>query len=222
MNATELARHLEHAVLAPQATDQDLVEGTRQALRWGVRSLVVKPCHVAAASRQLAHSGVKTVAVVGFPHGGQTEAIKAAETRQAVAAGADEIDMVIDIGALRGRQTGAVFSEIRSVVDAAQGRPVKVIIETAYLTDAEKRLACRLVARAGAAYVKTSTGFASKGATAADVALMRRILPRSVGIKAAGGIKTYIDALALLRAGADLLGTSHIEAILRDAGSLAA
>ncbi|HEU5319531.1 MAG TPA: deoxyribose-phosphate aldolase, partial [Methylomirabilota bacterium] len=205
-----------------QATDQDLHEGVRAALRWNVRSLVVKPCHVGAAARQLAHSGVKTVAVIGFPHGGQTAAIKVAETRQAVAAGAEEIDMVVNIGALRARQTGAVFSEIRGVVEAAEGRPVKVIIETAYLTDAEKRLACRLIARAGAAYVKTSTGFAPKGATAADVALMRRILPRSVRIKAAGGIRTYIDALALLRAGADLLGTSHIEAILGDAASIAA
>lgn len=222
MNATELARHLEHAVLAPQATDQDLAAGADLAARWRVRSLVVKPCHVGAAVRQLAHTGVKTVAVVGFPHGGQTEAIKAAEARQAVSEGAEEIDMVINIGALRARQTGAVFSEIHAVVEAASGRPVKVIIETAYLTGAEKRLACRLAARAGAAYVKTSTGFAPKGATAADVALLRRILPPHVRIKASGGIKTYIDALALLQAGADLLGTSSIEAILRDAASVAA
>lgn len=222
MNATELARHIEHAVLAPQATDDDLAAGVRVALGWGVRALVVKPCHVADAARQLARSGVKTVAVVGFPHGGQTATTKVAETRQAIVSGADEIDMVINIGALRGRQTGAVFYEILSVVEAAQGRPVKVIIETAFLTDAEKRLACRLAARAGAAYVKTSTGFAARGATPADVRLMRRIARRPVGIKAAGGIATYIDALALLRAGADLLGTSHTEAILRDAAAVAA
>lgn len=222
MNATELARHIEHAVLAPQATDDDLAAGVRVALGWGVRALVVKPFHVAAAARQLARSGVKTVAVVGFPHGGQTATTKVAETRQAIVSGADEIDMVINIGALRGRQTGAVFYEILSVVEAAQGRPVKVIIETAFLTDAEKRLACRLAARAGAAYVKTSTGFAARGATPADVRLMRRIARRPVGIKAAGGIATYIDALALLRAGADLLGTSHTEAILRDAAAVAA
>ncbi len=222
MNATELARHIEHAVLAPQATEEDLAEGVRIARDWRVRSLVVKPAHVTAATRQLAHSGVQTVAVVGFPHGGQTTETKVAETRQAVAAGADEIDMVINIGALRQRQTAVVFYEIRAVVEAALGRPVKVILETAYLSDAEKRLACRLAARAGARYVKTSTGFAPKGATVADVALMRRVLARSVGIKASGGVKSYIDALALLRAGADLLGTSHTEAILRDAGALAA
>lgn len=222
MNAVELARRLEHAVLAPQATSQDLAEGVRLVMRWKVRSLVVKPCHVAAAVRQLIGTGIKTVAVVGFPHGGNTTATKVAETRQAVASGADEIDMVVDIGALRERQTGAVFSEIRAVVEAAEGRPVKVIIEAAYLTDAEKRLACRLSARAGAVYVKTSTGFAAGGATVADVALMRRVLPHWIRIKAAGGIKTYIDALALLRAGADLIGTSHTEAILRDAGEIAA
>jgi len=222
VDATALARHIEHAVLAPQATGQDLAEGVRVALRWKVRSLVVKPCHVTAAARQLARSGVKTVAVVGFPHGSQTTEVKVAETRQAVAEGAQEIDMVINIGALRQRQTGVVFHEICEVVRAAQGRPVKVILETAYLTRAEKRLGCRLAARAGAAYVKTSTGFAPRGATAADVALLRRILKPSVGIKAAGGIRTYIDALALLRAGADLLGTSHTDAILQDAATVAA
>ncbi|MDQ7842309.1 MAG: deoxyribose-phosphate aldolase [Armatimonadota bacterium] len=218
MDASELAARLEHAVLAPQATRQDLEAGVQVATRWKVRALVVKPCHVAEAARQLFGTGIKTVAVVGFPHGGSTTATKVAETRQAVAHGADEIDVVIDIGALRGRQTGTVFFDLRSVVEAAEGRPVKAIIETAYLTDAEKRLACRLAARAGAAYVKTSTGFAPRGATAADVALLRRILPRGMKIKAAGGIKTYADALALLQAGADVIGTSHTEAILRDAG----
>ncbi len=222
MNADELAQRIEHAVLAPQATDADLAEGVRIAIAYGVRALVVKPCHVAAASRQLLGSGVKTVAAVGFPHGGHTAALKAMEARDAVASGADEIDIVINIGALRGRQTAVVCTEIRSVVEAAQGRPVKVIIETGYLTGAEKRLACRLAARAGAAYVKTGTGFGPRGATVADVALMRRIAKRSMGIKAAGGIRTYIDALALLRAGADLLGTSHTEAILREAGAIAA
>jgi len=222
MNAADLARHLEHSVLAPQSTEDDVAEGARVALRWQVRSLVVKPAFVAVASRALAGSGVRTVAVVGFPHGGETTETKVTEAREAIAAGADEIDMVINIGALRRRDTGVVFNEIRRVVEAAGRHPVKVIIETAYLTQAEKRLACRLAARAGAAYVKTSTGFGPKGATAADVALMRRIVPRSVGVKASGGIRTYIDALALIRAGADLLGTSQTDAILREAASVAA
>jgi deoxyribose-phosphate aldolase len=222
MNAAELARYLEHSVLAPQSTEDDVAEGARVALRWQVRSLVVKPAFVPVAARALAGSGVRTVAVVGFPHGGETAETKVAETREAIAAGADEIDMVINIGALRRRDTGLVFNEIRRVVETAGRHPVKVIIETAYLTQAEKRLACRLAARAGAAYVKTSTGFGPKGATAADVALMRRIVPRTVGVKASGGIRTYIDALALIRAGADLLGTSQTEAILTEAASVAA
>jgi deoxyribose-phosphate aldolase len=222
MNAAELARYLEHSVLAPQSTEDDVAEGARVALAWQVRSLVVKPAFVPVAARALAGSGVRTVAVVGFPHGGETAETKVAETREAIAAGADEIDMVINIGALRRRDTGLVFNEVRRVVEAAGRHPVKVIIETAYLTQAEKRLACRLAARAGAAYVKTSTGFGPKGATAADVALMRRIVPRTVGVKASGGIRTYIDALALIRAGADLLGTSQTEAILTEAASVAA
>lgn len=222
MNAAELARYLEHSVLAPQSTEDDVAEGARVALRWQVRSLVVKPAFVAVAARALGGSGVRTVAVVGFPHGGETTETKVAETREAIAAGADEVDMVINIGALRRRDTGVILNEIRRVVEAAGRHPVKVIIETAYLTQAEKRLACRLAARAGAAYVKTSTGFGPKGATAADVALMRRIVPRSVGVKASGGIRTYIDALALIRAGADLLGTSQTDAILTEAASVAA
>jgi deoxyribose-phosphate aldolase len=211
MNAAELARCLEHSILAPQSTEDDVADGARVALRWQVRSLVVKPAFVAAAARALTGS-----------HGGETTETKVEEVREALAAGADEIDMVINIGALRRRDTGVVFNEIRRVVETAGRHPVKVIIETAYLTQAEKRLACRLAARAGAAYVKTSTGFGPKGATAADVALMRRIVPRSVGVKASGGIRTYIDALALIRAGADLLGTSQTEAILTEAASVAA
>lgn len=222
MNAADLARHIEHSVLAPQATEDDVADGARVALRWQVRSLVVKPTHVASAARALAGSGVHTVAVIGFPHGGETTETKVAETREAISAGADEIDMVINIGALRRRDTALVFNEIRRVVEAAGSHPVKVIIETAYLTQVEKRLACRLATRAGAAYVKTSTGFGPKGATAADVAMMRRIVPRSVGVKASGGVRSYIDALALLRVGADLLGTSHTEAILTEAASIAA
>lgn len=222
MKAAELARHIEHAVLAPQATERDVEEAARVALRWNVRALVVKPCHVPVAVRALVDSGVKVVTVIGFPHGGQTIETKVAETRQAIAAGADEVDMVINIGALRQRETATVFYEIRAVVEAAGGHPVKVILENAYLTDAQKRLACRLAARAGAAYVKTSTGFAPKGATSADVTLMRRIVRRPVGVKAAGGVRSFTDAMALLAAGADLLGTSATEAILNEAAREAA
>jgi deoxyribose-phosphate aldolase len=222
MDAADLAKRLEHAVLQPQATREDVLIGVQTAVRWGVRALVVKPCHVALAARELADTPVKVVAVVGFPHGGHTVATKVAEAREAVAHGAEEVDVVLNIGALRDRDLATVFYEIRSLVEAVRGRPVKVILETAYLTDAEKRLACRIAARAGAAYVKTSTGFAPGGATVADVALVRRILGRRLGVKAAGGIRTYADAVALLDAGADLLGTSHTDAILREAAARAA
>jgi deoxyribose-phosphate aldolase len=222
MTVSELARRIEHAVLGPAAAAADVDDATRLARRWGIRSVVVKPSYVPAAVRALAESPVLVVTVVGFPHGGQTTDVKVAETRQAIAQGAAEVDMVINLGALKDRDLVRVFYDIRAVVEAASGRPVKVILETGYLTDAEKRLGARLAVRAGAAFVKTSTGFGPTGATVVDVALLRRVVPRSVGVKAAGGIRTYRDALALLDAGADLLGTSATDAILREAAAAAA
>jgi len=214
VNAAALAARIEHAVLAPEATERAVAEQAQAAIRWGVRALVVKPCHVSLAARLLAGTGVKTVSVVGFPHGSSTIETKAQEARQAVACGADEIDMVLNIGALHERACGVIHQEIRAVVAAAEGRPVKVILETGYLDRNLIRLACRLAVRAGAAYVKTSTGFGPSGASKDDVSLMRRTVGRRAGVKAAGGIRSYADASALLGAGADLLGTSHTEEIL--------
>jgi deoxyribose-phosphate aldolase len=222
MDAQTLAQHIEHAVLSPQATDEDLRAAVRTAIRWNVRTLVVKPCHVAAAARLLAGTKVRLATVIGFPHGGQTTEVKAFETRRAIEQGAREVDMVLDIGALRASNLVQVLHDIRSVVEAAAGRPVKVILETAYLEDWQKRLACRLAARAGAAYVKTSTGFAARGATVEDVALMRRTVGQKLGVKAAGGIRTHAEAVALREAGADLIGTSQTEAILAEAAQKAA
>lgn len=216
-----LALRIEHAVLAPPATEDDVAAGAQIALRWGVRSLVVKPCHLPAARRLLEGTGVRLVTVVGFPHGGHATEIKVAETRAAVAQGAQEIDMVLNIGHLRQRRTADLLHEMRAVVCAAEGRPVKVILETAYLTDVEKRLACRLAVHAGAAYVKTSTGFAPQGATVADVALLRRTVGRRLGVKAAGGIHTLALARSLVHVGADLIGTSATEAILAAAAEAA-
>lgn len=212
-----LAGRIEHAVLRPDATDDDLLAGVRTAERWGVRALVVKPSHVKAAAKLLARSRVLLVGVVGFPHGSQTTETKVLETRQAIRAGAAEIDMVLNIGALRQRLTADVLNEIRAVVAAADGRLVKVILETGYLTDDEKALACHLASKAGAAYVKTGTGFGPKGATVEDVALMRRAAEPRVRVKAAGGIHTYAEAQALIRAGADSIGTSHTDEILQEA-----
>lgn len=212
-----LAKRIEHAVLAPQATQLDVDEGARVALKRGVRALVVKPCHLKAAVRLLTGTEVLPVTVIGFPHGGQTTEIKVAEARQAVSDGAREIDMVLNIADLKQRRTIEVFHEVLSVVRAAGGRPVKVILEAAYLNDWEIRLACRLAARAGAAYVKTSTGFAPQGATLKDVALMRRTVGRRLRVKAAGGIRTLALAMSLIHVGADLIGTSSTEAILEEA-----
>lgn len=215
--AAALASRIEHAVLRPEATDDDLLAGVRTVERWGVRALVVKPSHVKAAARLLGRSRVMLVAVVGFPHGSQTTETKVLETRQAIRAGAAEIDVVLNIGALRQRLTADVLNEVRAVVAAADGHPVKVILETGYLTDDEKALACHLASKSGAAYVKTGTGFGPKGATVDDVALMRRAAEPRVRIKAAGGIHTYAAAQALIRAGADTIGTSRTDDLLQEA-----
>lgn len=215
--ADALAQRLEHSVLAPEA-DQAAVEAAcGLARRYRVRAVVVKPVHVALASRHLRGSGVRVVSVVGFPHGGSLPEIKAAEAAAAFRDGADEVDVVINVAALREERTDVVRDELRRVVEAAGGRPVKVIIETALLTDALKVAACRQAQDAGAAYVKTSTGFGPGGATAHDVALLRRSVGRALGVKASGGIRSWAQAKALLDAGADLLGTSHTDAILREA-----
>jgi deoxyribose-phosphate aldolase len=213
----EVARRVEHAVLAPEAGEADVAAACVLARASALRAVVAKPVHVALARRLLEGSGVRVVAVVGFPHGGSLAAIKAAEARAAIRDGADEVDMVIDLGALRDGRDDLIRDEIRAVVAAAGGHPVKVILEAALLSEAQKVRACQLAMEAGAAYVKTSTGFARGGATVDDVALLRRTVGRALGVKAAGGIRTWADAVALLEAGADLLGTSHTQAILAEA-----
>lgn len=211
-----LAGRLEHSVLAPEAGEAEVRSACDLVRRYRVRSLVVKPVQVALARGLLEGSGVLVVSVIGFPHGNSLPRTKAAETAAAVRDGADEIDMVIDIGALREGRLEQVREEIRQVVGAAAGRPVKVIIETALLSDEMKTQACRLAQESGAAYVKTSTGFSRAGATVEDVILMRRAVGPDVGVKASGGIRTRADVIALVGAGADLLGTSSTEAILED------
>ncbi len=212
----DLAGRLEHSVLAPEAGEAEVRAACAIVRRCGVRSLVVKPVQVALARGLLEGSGVLVVSVVGFPHGNSLPSTKAGETAAAVRDGADEIDMVIDIGAVREGRPEQTREEIRQVVAAAGGRPVKVIIETALLSDEMKAQACRLAQESGAAYVKTSTGFSRAGATVEDVALLRGAVGPNIGIKASGGVRTRSDALALVEAGADLLGTSSTEAILED------
>lgn len=217
MNKQQLAARLDHTALKATVTPKEVEALCRDALDMGAAAVCVNPCNVAQAAELLRGSDVKVCAVIGFPLGANTPEAKAFETRDAVDRGAGEIDMVINIGALLAGDEDAVEKDIAGVAAAAGGATVKVIIETCYLTDAQKRAACRIAQRAGAAYVKTSTGFGAGGATVEDVRLMREVVGDAMKIKAAGGIRTYEAAMAMLEASADRLGVSASLAILSEA-----
>ena len=212
----KVAAMIDHSLLRPQLTTAEVRLGCQVAARRRTASVCVRPDDVALAAEILAGTGVLVGTVVGFPHGSTTTALKVAETRALVAAGADEIDMVLAIGRLRGGETDHVHDDIAAVVAAAQGRCVKVILENAYLTDAEKVTGCRLAERAGAHFVKTSTGFAPGGATPADIRLMRAAVSPRVEVKAAGGVRTLDTLLELAAAGATRFGATATETILDD------
>ncbi|MEO7056694.1 MAG: deoxyribose-phosphate aldolase [Caldimonas sp.] len=215
MTASELALLLDHSVLKPEATQSDVLAGAHVVRAWHVGYYCVQPTWVRAAVAELDGSGALVVSVVGFPHGCERSSTKADAARLAIDDGAREIDMVINIGALRDGDTTTTEADIAAVVRAAGKLPVKVILETAVLTDSEKRLACRIARDAGAAFVKTSTGFhTSGGATAADVRLMRGEVGPQYGVKASGGIRTLADTLLMIEAGASRIGTSATAAIL--------
>ena len=208
-----LASHIDHTVLQPDARRVDVERACLLARDLGCAGLCVNPIHVRTASQLLVGSPVKVVAVIGFPSGATYTAVKALEACLAVRDGADELDMVLDLGRLIDGETDVVEADIRSVVQAADGRPVKVILECGLLSDDQKRRAVNIADRAGAAFVKTSTGFLGSGATVHDVTVLRQAA-RAVAIKATGGIRFYEDAVALLDAGASRLGTSRTEAVL--------
>jgi deoxyribose-phosphate aldolase len=211
----ELTRLLDHSVLMPEASERDVLAGADVVRRWRIGYYCVQPCWVATAARALTGLQAHVVAVVGFPHGCERSEVKASAARLAVDDGAQEIDMVLNVGALKSGDTAAVADDISAVVRAAPGRIVKVILETGALTDEEKRVACRLVRDAGAAFVKTSTGFhSSGGATVADVRLLRAAVGPGFGVKASGGIRTLADTMTMLEAGANRIGTSSGGAIL--------
>ena len=215
MTRDELARMLDHSVLKPEATAADIAAGADIVRAWRVGFYCVQPCRVALAARALAGTDARVISVVGFPHGGDRPEAKARATELALADGAREIDTVLNFGALKDGDTQAAAADVAAVVRAAQRLPVKVILETAALTDDEKRLACRIAVDAGAAFVKTSTGFhPAGGATAADVRLMRELVGVRAGVKASGGIRTLADAQAMIAAGANRIGTSASAAIL--------
>jgi deoxyribose-phosphate aldolase len=214
MDARQLASHLEHTLLRPEARRADIEAACQLGRELGCAAVCINPIWVALARELLEGSGVKVVAVVGFPFGATPSAVKAFETEQAVRDGADEIDMVLAIGQLRDGELASVEADIAAVVHAAGERPVKVVLECGLLSDDQKRRAVDLAARAGAAYVKTSTGFLSSGATLHDVRLLHRAAGGRLGVKATGGIRFFEDAVALLEAGASRLGTSHSPTVL--------
>jgi len=200
MNREEFAARIDHTALGPETTTADVERVLDEAAEWGMNACV-PPCYVADAA---AHApDVPLVTVIGFPHGQHATEAKRDEARVAEADGADELDVVLNVGRLKAGEHDAVRGDVEAVV-AATARPVKVIVETALLTDAEKRSAGSLVAEAGADYLKTSTGFAAGGATVADVELLAEFLP----VKASGGIHTYEEARAMLDAGAERIGAS--------------
>ncbi len=207
MDRRELASKIDHTLLRPEAGPEDIERLCAEALEHGFATVCVNPAWVARAAGLLVDGDSGVCSVVGFPLGATL--CMAGETERAVADGADEIDMVIPVGHLRAGMLDHVSLTIGDVVDAAAGRPVKVIIETCLLAEDEKVTACRLALGAGASWVKTSTGYSSGGATAADVRLMREAVGGEIGVKASGGIRTLQDALAMLEAGAGRLGCSR-------------
>lgn len=218
----EIAHLIDHTLLKPEATVQQIAQLCHEAMLYQFASVCINPAHVKLAAQLLQHADVKVCTVVGFPLGATSTEAKVFETQQALDDGATEIDMVINIGALKGNDDALVERDIAAVVETAhrRGALCKVIIETALLTDDEKVRACQLAKQARADFVKTSTGFSSGGATIADVTLMRRTVGPNVGVKASGGIRTLAEAKDMVAAGATRLGVSAGVKIIQEAQSL--
>lgn len=208
----QLAKMIDHSLLNPSVTDEDIKKGCGEALKYGFAAVVVNPSHVPIVTRELKSSTVKVCSVISFPFGLSTTADKIHETRTALEQGADEIDMVMNFSALKSGHSELVLNDIKGVVQEARRTQrsviVKVILENCYLTQNEKREACRLTLQAGADFVKTSTGFGKSGASVEDVRLMREVVGPKFGVKAAGGIRTLEQALQMFDAGANRIGAS--------------
>ena len=212
----DVAKTIDHSLLRPELDDQFITDGCRLAAEYRVASVCCRPADVTRAAELLAGTGVAIGTVIGFPHGGTTTKVKVFEAEEALRSGATELDMVINIGALRSGRDAYVAGEIAAIVEKAHaaGAIVKVILENAYLDDDQKVRACRLAEAAGADYVKTSTGFAPTGATHEDLALMRRTVSPHVGVKAAGGVRTLDDLLAVMELGVTRIGATQTAPIL--------
>ncbi len=217
MNKLELARYIDHTILKPDAKEGDVIKLCREALEYKFASVCVNASNVKLADSFLRGTEVKVCTVVGFPLGATTKETKAFEAAQAIDNGAAEVDMVINIGALKSGKTDEVEADIKAVADACKGKALlKVIIETCLLTELEKVTACELAKKAGADYVKTSTGFSTGGAAAEDIALMRRTIGPEMGVKASGGIRNLETTLKMIEAGATRIGASASISILNE------
>ncbi|NMC45489.1 MAG: deoxyribose-phosphate aldolase [Chloroflexi bacterium] len=216
-----MAGKIDHTLLKPEATREEISQLCFEARKYSFASVCVNPTHVRLCKSLLRGSSVKVCTVIGFPLGATTPEVKVFETRQAIEDGAEEVDMVINIGGLKDKNYELVARDIRGVVKEAHSHDVlvKVIIETALLTDEEKKIACLLVKEAGADYVKTSTGFSKAGATVEDVALMRRTVGPLLGVKAAGGVRTREDFEKMVSAGATRIGASAGIKIVKGEGT---
>lgn len=204
-----LNKYIDHTVLKADTSKAKVQQIIDEAIQYDFMSLCINPTWVSFAAKQLATTDVKVCTVIGFPLGANTSAVKAFEAADAIKHGADEVDMVINIGAAKDGDWDLVESDIQAVVDASGDVLTKVIIETSLLTDEEKIKACQAAVRAGADFVKTSTGFSTAGATVSDIALMRQTVGPDMGVKASGGVRSIADAQAMIDAGATRLGTSN-------------
>ena len=201
-------KFIDHTVLKADTKKEAITKLCQEAKEYDFASVCINPTWVSYCKEYLKDTDVKVCTVIGFPLGANTTAVKAFETKDAIDNGADEIDMVINIGALKDGNTDLVYNDIKAVVDAASGHCVKVIIETCLLTDEEKVTVCELAKKSGATFVKTSTGFSTGGATPEDVALMKRTVGDDCLVKASGGVRNYDDMIAVIEAGASRIGTS--------------
>jgi deoxyribose-phosphate aldolase len=212
-----IAKYIDHTILKPQSTVEEVKKLCMEAKEYNFASVCVNGCHTKLVSSELAGSDVKTCVVVGFPLGAMTKEAKEFETIDAIKNGADEIDMVINIGALKDKNYDLVKEDIEAVVNAAKGKTiVKVIIETCLLSEEEKVKACEISKEAKADFVKTSTGFSSGGATVEDIALMRKTVGEDLGVKASGGVRDFKTAVDMINAGASRIGSSNSIAIVNE------
>jgi deoxyribose-phosphate aldolase len=217
LDPKQLAKYIDHTMLMPDTTTKTVRQFCEEAKTYRFAGVCFNPIHIPLAAKELAGTGLAVAAVIGFPLGATTPAVKAFEAKEAVGNGATELDMVINIGALKEGNFELVERDIRGVVEAASGKAlVKVIIETCLLTDDEKVKVCEIAKKAGAAFVKTSSGFSTGGATREDVALMKKIVGESMGVKASTGVRTAESVVTMVNAGACRIGTSRGVAIISE------